>query len=165
MIKLVVGLGNPGAKFERTRHNIGVRVVEAWAKGPGASMRTLYLLPADFMNNSGKVVAAAMKKHQVKMEELLLVHDDLETSFGEVRIKEIGSAKGHNGVRSIHEMLGTQEIRRLMVGVSRPPAEIPADRYVLSKFNSEEETLLAEKVIPEAVQKIQIILTPRPLPE
>lgn len=133
--KLVVGLGNPGEKYRKTRHNLGARVVEAWAKeNPGAEV----LLPQAgvFMNDFGKIIP--------KNREILLVHDDIELSFGEIKFVPGGSAKGHKGVKSIQAQLGTKEIPRLRIGAGRPANAGEVNDYVLEKFTREEEERLSQ---------------------
>lgn len=156
---LIVGLRNPGKDFERTRHNIGARVVQAWKEMRGEGSKHKTLIPETYMNDSGISVATAAKKSGIVPEQVLVVHDDMETPFGEVRIKTGGSSKGHNGVKSIQEMLGTQEIPRVLVGVGRPPENVEPADFVLQNFSKEEEGRLASDIIPVAVSKIEEFLS------
>lgn len=135
MQMLIVGLGNPGEKYAKTRHNFGARVVKVWVKEyPEAEV----LLPQAgvFMNDFGKVIP--------KNREILLVHDDIELPFGEMKFVSGGSAKGHKGVKSVQEQLGTKDIPRLRLGVGRPPAGVDIDDYVLEKFTEAEEEKLSQ---------------------
>jgi peptidyl-tRNA hydrolase, PTH1 family len=135
---LIVGLGNPGARYARSRHNAGFEVVSAFAsriKAPGwrdkfhaefaratlLDTELLLLRPMTFMNDSGRSVRAAMSFFRVDPSDLLTVHDELDLPFGELRLKRGGGHAGHNGLRSIVQELGTGEFSRLRVGIGRPP--------------------------------------------
>ena len=144
---LVVGLGNPGAEYEGTRHNIGFEVVESlaarqgvrFARGVGSAAaagsgagnalvgsgnvrgrRVIFLKPQTFMNRSGSAVRAVMRYHKVDMERLIVVYDDLDTDVGDVRLRMKGGHGGHNGMRNIIDQIGTKEFARLRVGIGRP---------------------------------------------
>lgn len=173
---LLVGLGNVGADFDYTRHNVGVRVlrqwfdtmaergyqVAAWREDKeliaqvasvhlSAARKVWCLFPLTMMNDSGEAMVRFLRNHPVDTPQLLVVHDDLETSFGEVRLSTGASAKGHNGVRSIHEKLATPDVARLLVGIGRPPPEVTAEKFVLQKFSVDEEQKLSADIIPRAV--------------
>ena len=144
-IKLVVGLGNPGKTYAGTRHNIGRRVVEFLRdeKMEGAAL----FIPDVFMNTSGVPVAALMRKKGWTPENLLVVSDDFELPLGSLRIRLKGSSGGHNGLKSIFENLGTQDVSRLRMGIGPvPPGNDPAD-FVLESFASTEK-----KAVEEAIQ-------------
>ncbi len=159
---LVVGLGNIGSEYARTRHNIGFRVIEEllerWevsplldrhgytAQGKHRGRQILTLLPTTYMNLSGKAVRFHLKKHQIPLERLLIVTDDIALPFGTLRMKGRGSDGGHNGLKSIQEMLGSKQYARIKFGVGndfRPGGQ--AD-YVLSPFLEEEEAALPELI-------------------
>lgn len=143
--QLLIGLGNPGAQYEFTRHNLGARVVAAWQAQQleGLPHIKIYLPQPDvFMNDTGPAIAAFLKREGLTPEDLLIVHDDVELPLGVIKDKLEGSAAGHNGVRSIQETLGTQAIRRLRIGVGRPTDATPLEAFVLQKFSSAEETEL-----------------------
>jgi len=156
VIKAIIGLGNPGRRYENTRHNIGFRIVDAIAEQEGASWRerdaimhtsvgSVYLVkPMNYMNNSGIVVPFLLKKG-VKPEEVLVVHDDLEKAFGKISIRWNGSARGHNGLRSIDGMIG-KEFWRLRFGIGRPEDKSQVSDYVLSRFTPEQESEVAELI-------------------
>lgn len=133
--KLIVGLGNPGTKYRKTRHNLGAGVVEALLK-EYPEFEVLLPQAGVFMNDFGKVIP--------KNREILLVHDDIELLFGEIKFVLGGSARGHKGVKSIQEHLGTKEIPRLRLGIGRPPNAGEVDDYVLEKFTREEEERLSQ---------------------
>lgn len=173
---LLAGLGNPGPKFEHTRHNLGIRVVQAWyekasreaqsvtdwndniqieasvAEVVVGDVKVICLFPLTFMNRSGWAIAAAMKKYGLmNNEDVLVVHDDIELPFGEMKFVEEGSAKGHNGIRSLFNVLGVQAVPRLRIGVGRPSEGMPTNEFVLAKFTEEEESQIEEAVIPRAI--------------
>ncbi len=148
---LLVGLGNPGAEYADTRHNIGARVVEAIAKrhgigpwrpnfqgilceGPIAGERVSLLLPRTYMNESGRAVAAAAKSHKLLPHDITVFHDDIERRPGNVKVKIGGGDRGHNGLRSITAYIG-KEYRRVQIGVGRPELKFLVESYVLSKFD------------------------------
>lgn len=158
---LVVGLGNPGSKYERNRHNIGFRVVDelarkhglpAWKSGAvkGAEAtsgiiitergreKVFAIKPMEFMNLSGFAVQRAASFHDVELDRILVVHDDIDLEFGTVRLKKGGGHGGHNGLRSIQEQLGGGGFARLRMGVGRDPNKPPGSKdaasWVLSDF-------------------------------
>lgn len=162
---LIVGLGNPGAKYEKTRHNLGYLVAEAFAKKQGGSFKRAWrlkgqlatavykekkvaiLLPTTYMNLSGDAVRRLLDYYRVSVEQLMVVVDEVYLKFGQLRVRKKGSAAGHNGMRSIEECLQTQEYPRLRMGVG-PVGEIqgPLEDFVLGSFNHEESELLDQCV-------------------
>ena len=163
-IRAIIGLGNPGAKYYKTRHSIGFRVLDELARVNGSSwqennnmmyasvsgiaLQTVYLIkPQTFMNTSGEVMPWLNKKG-IKGNQIIVVHDELEKSFGVNSIKFSGSAKGHNGLRSIIGMIG-QDFWRLRFGIGRPQAEISVSGYVLNPFSQTEEQQLLT-LLPDA---------------
>lgn len=165
-IKAIIGLGNPGHKFEKTRHNIGFQVLDALALNHQASWASkdnleytqitfkdepVYLIkPQTFMNDSGKVIPFLLKKG-IKPEEILVVHDELEKPFGSVSIKSGGSARGHNGLRSIISIMGA-DFPRLRCGIGRPEHKEDVANYVLRPFSESEADL--KKMINQAIDLI-----------
>lgn len=163
--KLVVGLGNPGARFSDTRHNVGALAVQGLAHRLGAAKQidrqasaTIYetaerhlMTPLNFMNEVGESVAAVLKKFNLKPEDILVIHDDLDLLPGEMKIKEGGSASGHNGVRSIIANLKTDNFPRLRIGIGRPfPSKptTPEEEAIVSQF-------VLEPFKPDERQKIE----------
>jgi peptidyl-tRNA hydrolase, PTH1 family len=155
---LVVGLGNPGNRYEGTRHNAGFMVAnriiqrfgcdQAQAKFSGLlndcrmdGRKVGVLRPQTFMNKSGTSVNQAVNWFKVDLENVIVVYDDLDLPFGEVRLRRKGSAAGHNGLSSIMQQCGSQEIPRLRVGIGRPSRGDTVS-YVLSRFSKEEESEL-----------------------
>lgn len=170
-IRAVIGLGNPGPKFHKTRHNIGFRVIDELEAIAGLTMQAthdmeyvsarfgemqpMYLIkPQTFMNNSGQVIPWLTKKG-IKPEEILVIHDELEKPFGYLGTKFDGSAKGHNGLRSIIERIGTG-FWRLRVGIGRPERKEDVGSFVLEAFNKQEESEIGS-IIDQAVKKILIL--------
>ncbi|GIU98415.1 MAG: peptidyl-tRNA hydrolase [Actinomycetota bacterium] len=149
MTWLVAGLGNPGERYERTRHNLGRMVVAELARRAGARFRKARFLPVEvseiregderillarslrYYNESGPVYASLARKHGVEPERLIAVHDDLDLAFGALRIKRGGSTAGNRGLESLVRALGTPDFHRVRIGIGRPPGrQDPAD-YVL----------------------------------
>ena len=164
-MRLLVGLGNPGPKYERTRHNIGFRVAEEAARKLGAALSLesrwnalagrakdiAVLLPQGYMNVSGEAVGAAARFWKVPGSEIVIVHDEIDLTFGRIQVKQGGGDAGHNGLRSIRQHLGTGDTLRVRFGVDRPPPEWEGADWVLAKFSSEEEKQLRE-LIPNAAE-------------
>ena len=149
MRRIVFGLGNPGREYEQTRHNLGASVVLNWEAQISDEMkaRLRVLLPTMSMNESGSVLKDALRYIDIELQDILIVHDDIELSLGEAELVLGGSAKGHNGVRSIYDELGTQDFQRLRLGVGRPAEGVDVRDFVLSRFSVEEQLIL------EAMQK------------
>lgn len=156
-LRLVVGLGNPGAKFAGTRHNVGFMVVEELGRRQGARFSSskqraeiarcsldgvpvLLALPVTYMNESGHAVSRLVQYYRVSLDHLLIVCDDLDLPFGTIRLRPNGSSAGQRGLQSIIQELGTSEFARLRLGLGRPPGS--AVNYVLSRFPPEQARLL-----------------------
>lgn len=153
---LVVGLGNPGRSYERTRHNVGFLVVdrlaERWGANPRArqqfgallgdgtvaQQRVVFLQPQGFMNTSGQPVATAAGFFRIQAPQVIVVHDDMDLPFGAVRCKKGGGHGGHNGLRDISRAIGAEYVR-VRFGVGRPPAGWDPANYVLGKWSADEE--------------------------
>ena len=160
MKRLIVGLGNPGREYEYTRHNLGFLVLEEFArkhqlkfaksnltaglmaKGTVDDQEVVLLLPTTFVNNSGTAVKSLMVKKEIPASEVLIVCDDVNLDFGQMRIRDKGSAGGHNGLKSVIEHLETQEFARLRVGVGSPKTKDEMVDFVLSEFTSPEKKAL-----------------------
>ena len=156
-VKLIVGLGNPGLIYENTRHNLGSWFVKAIAKKYKVRLRlSRYLrsriarliicgqecilaIPDMFMNLSGEAIGSIVDHENIAAKNLLVIHDDIELPLGEFRLQVGGSAKGHKGVRSVHDALGTQDIARLRLGVGRPPEGMEGKAYVLGRFDDSDQ--------------------------
>lgn len=164
MIKLFVGLGNPGAEYEATRHNAGFWWVDALARELKVSLvpdrsyhglvarttaggQTVWLLePQTFMNVSGKSVAALARFFKIAPEEILVAHDELDVVPGQAKLKFGGSHAGHNGLRDIHEKLGTGDYWRLRLGIGHPGVKAEVINWVLKKPAPEQRTAIEECV-------------------
>ena len=162
---LIAGLGNPGTKYEKTRHNLGYLVAEAFVKKHGGSFKkaskvngllatvvynekkTAILLPTTYMNLSGEAVRRLINYHRSLVRHLMVVVDEVYLKFGQTRIRKKGSSGGHNGLRSIEDELQTQEYARLRMGVG-PEEEVPGslEDFVLESFNKKEREKLDECV-------------------
>ena len=158
MIRLVVGLGNPGKEYERTRHNAGFWLVERFASASGVHFRkdpkyqallarqepngAWLLLPQSFMNASGRAVQMLAGFFKIKPEEILVVHDELDFPPGTARIKQGGGIAGHNGLKDISQRLGSHDYWRLRLGVGKPPAGAEGADYVLQKPPAEERAAI-----------------------
>ena len=166
-IRLVVGLGNPGAEYNRTRHNVGFEVVDflasewglawqhskswhaLWAKGEKA----ILVKPASYMNRSGEPLSAVAGFYKIEPAEILVVLDDFALELGRLRLRPEGSAGGHNGLESILNHLGTDGIPRLRIGIGAAPNE-GAVNYVLGRFLAEEVPVV-EKTIERAAAAVK----------
>ena len=158
---LIVGLGNIGQEYEKTRHNIGFRVLDAFAEASNLvfagkrygsicncrvkNAELLLLKPSTFMNSSGLAVRYWMNKENIPIENVLVVVDDLSIQFGTLRLKGSGSSGGHNGLKSIQELLGT-EYSRLKFGIGNDYERGQQYNYVLGLFSEEEEQKLTERI-------------------
>ncbi len=164
---IVAGLGNPGKEYARTRHNAGFLALdellahfgaadnqEKWEArfarvrartASGESLDVVLLRPLTFMNLSGKSVCPAAKFYKIVPEDLLVLHDEIDIPFGDLRLKKGGGHAGHNGIRDIIERCGSREFYRLRIGVGRPEKGQAAD-HVLSRFRPDEEAAAAELV-------------------
>lgn len=170
-MKCIVGLGNIGKRFELTRHNIGFEVVDDILerhqftldkqKFKGAytierlnGEKVLFIEPMTMMNLSGQAVAPLMDYYNVDVEDLIVLYDDLDLEQGQVRLRQKGSAGGHNGMKSIIKMLGTDQFKRIRIGVGRPTNGMSVPDYVLQKF-SKEEMIIMEKVIEHSARAVE----------
>lgn len=174
---LVVGLGNPGKNYASHRHNIGFMVVEDLAsrvradsfrekfsgliaRGSLGDEQAYLLEPQTYMNESGRSVQPAMAFHKIAPTNLIVVHDELDLPFGDVRLKVGGGHAGHNGLRSIMAHVGTGDFIRLRVGVGRPPAGFAGEvaDFVLSSFDSVERTKLPD-ILKQATETVLEVAT------
>ena len=170
MAHVVVGLGNPGPEYQDTRHNVGQRVLDhlatstfhrRWQRDDSTLLCTAtwrgepvkLLKPQSFMNVTGPVVARALRRHMADPVDLILVYDDIDLPLGTVRIRMKGSHGGHNGVRSVIEALGTQEIRRVKVGVGRPDSKDDVPDHVLAPFERDELPAV-DAAVAEAAERV-----------
>jgi PTH1 family peptidyl-tRNA hydrolase len=159
---LVAGLGNPGSRYEKTRHNAGFLVLEALierlqlefkekedfkiSKGSLGDEKIILLEPLTFMNRSGVAVRKIMQKSNISPERLIVIHDDLDLETGSLKIRKKGSSGGHKGIESIIQNIGSQEFIRVKIGIGRDPF-VPTEKYVLSRFRKDEISVIKEAIV------------------
>ena len=162
-MKLVVGLGNPGEGYARTRHNVGYLVADRLALALGAPFtvrkfaaelaegragaeKVWIMKPQTFMNHSGEAVGAALRFWKLGIEDLVVVHDDLELEPFRIQLKVGGGDGGHNGIKSVNAHVGSREYARVRVGVGRPPSQMDPADYVLGQFKRADDAELEGSV-------------------
>lgn len=173
-MKIIVGLGNPGIPYRMTRHNIGFQVVDRLARinhipirtkrfkslyGTGwiDSQQVILTKPMTFMNRSGEAVKKAADFFHLRMEDVVVVHDDLDLPFGRLRFKQRGGDGGHQGVCSIIDRMGGNNFLRLKVGIGRPPQEMDPAEYVLDVFDKIEQLHL-DQILSRAAESLKVLL-------
>lgn len=174
-VQLIVGLGNPGAKYEQTRHNVGFVFVDRLARAKGVSLRPeakfhgevgklalagheLWLLKPDtYMNRSGLAVGALAKFYKLPPESVLVVHDELDIPVGQLRLKQGGGHGGHNGLRDIINQLGSREFLRLRVGIDHPGDSRDVTNYVLGSASPTDRQIIDE-AIDDALRELPLIV-------
>jgi PTH1 family peptidyl-tRNA hydrolase len=171
--KLIVGLGNPGRKYAHNRHNVGFQCLDRLAQAHGlsftqrrvkaslalgkiADVRVVLARPLIYMNLSGQAVRPLVSFYKLSLEDILVIHDDLDLPLGTTRLRPEGGSGGHKGMRSIIEALGSQAFPRLRVGIGRPPGN-DAVSYVLSDFTADEQITL-ESVYERVVAAVELFL-------
>jgi PTH1 family peptidyl-tRNA hydrolase len=173
-VKLVVGLGNPGEAYARTRHNVGFLVADGLARCYGAAFTTrkfgadvaetvsgsekLWIMkPSTFMNRSGESVGPAMRFWKLGLEDLIVVHDDLELDPFRVQVKVGGGHGGHNGLKSLNAHTAGPDYVRVRIGVGRPPAQMDPADYVLGRFAKADEKSV-EACVGEAIEAARTVV-------
>ncbi len=165
-MKVVVGLGNPGSRYNNTRHNVGFEVLYELARRHGGSLtnkfeseiadvfingkKLLLVAPQTFMNLSGRAVRKVVDFYQLELEDLVLVCDDMNLDIGRIRWRASGSAGGQKGLKDTITHLGSQDFPRLRLGIDRPPGRMQVSDYVLSKFRSDEAEEVQHMIIRAA---------------
>jgi PTH1 family peptidyl-tRNA hydrolase len=162
---LILGLGNPGDKYKNTRHNVGFMVLdslaeelgEKWSDKPALhadiietnieGTKVILAKPQTFMNLSGESAAAIAKHFNVDIEDIWVVYDDVDLDLGTIRVREKGSAGGHNGIKSLLAHLGGEQFIRFRIGVDAPPENIPLEKWVLSTFSEAEQKILSDTIV------------------
>ncbi|WP_100400542.1 aminoacyl-tRNA hydrolase [Bacillus sp. FJAT-44742] len=164
-MKLIVGLGNPGAKYKETRHNVGFEAIDIVAEKLSISLdqskfkgvygtgvqggeKVFLLKPLTFMNLSGESVKPLLDYFSIKPEDVLVIYDDLDLEPGSLRLRQKGGHGGHNGMKSLINHLGTKDFKRIRIGVGRPEAGASITSHVLGKFPPEEK-----EAVKEAIEK------------
>lgn len=162
-MKLIVGLGNPGKQYEYTRHNIGFEVIDElsdkfsiplnqskfkglYGMGFHNGEKVVLLKPLTYMNLSGESIRAVSDYYQIDIEDIVIIYDDLDLPVGKIRLRQKGSAGGHNGIKSTVAHLGTQEFNRIRIGIDRPKNGMKVTDYVLGRFLEEERSATQEAV-------------------
>lgn len=165
-MKIIFGLGNPGKKYEYTKHNVGFLAIDQLANQLGVNSFTsrvskhnaliiearfegkkvLLVKPLTYMNLSGEAIKAVLEWYKVDTEDMVIVYDDLDLPLGKLRLRERGSAGGHNGVKSIIQHLGTEEFKRVRIGIGHPDM-IPVIDYVLTTFSKDEKGMIEDSLV------------------
>lgn len=173
-MKLFIGLGNPGSRFEKTRHNAGFLAIDALSEKWNITLKddkkfkaqigaryvesekVILLKPLTYMNLSGEAVRGVMDFYQIDIEDIIVIYDDLDLPPGKIRARLKGSAGGHNGIKSMIAHTKTEQFKRIRIGIGRHP-QIPTVDYVLGKF-TEDELALVNQGIDQALKICEITL-------
>lgn len=160
---LIAGLGNPGKKFDNTRHNVGFDTIDLLSHRHGIKVtklkfkaligegtihgtKVVLIKPQTFMNLSGESIRDAVSWYKVPMDNLIIIYDDVDLSLGKIRVRPKGSSGTHNGMRSVIYQLQSDEFPRIRIGIDRPPENWDMADYVLSKFNAEDRGIVSESI-------------------
>ncbi|HUN55188.1 MAG TPA: aminoacyl-tRNA hydrolase [Smithella sp.] len=171
---LIIGLGNPGSRYQYTRHNIGFMVLTKiaarwevdlkqksfdalWNRGKIAGQNVIFAMPQTYMNLSGNAVRKLFAYFKVDINNLIVIHDDIDLPFGSVRLKTGGGDAGHKGLKSITTCLGSADFMRIRIGIGKPSDKSRVEDYVLEKFGKEESPLLQEIIETAALAAEDII--------
>lgn len=171
-MKMIVGLGNPGPRYARNRHNIGFQIADAFAAAHGllfdklqfkarvaqgafAEERVVVAKPQDYMNLSGPPAQSLASFYKIPPADILVIFDDLDLPLGKLRLRPFGGAGGHNGMRSLIQRLGSDQFPRLRVGIGRPPGQMDPADYVLENFTAAEDEIM----IPAREQAVRALDT------
>ncbi|MGN0395873.1 MAG: aminoacyl-tRNA hydrolase [Coprococcus sp.] len=174
-MKIIVGLGNPGVKYAGTRHNIGFSVIDEMAEKYNISLsekkhkavlgkgiiegeKVILAMPQTFMNLSGESVRELVDYYKCEPSDVIVIYDDIDLDVGRLRIREKGSAGGHNGMKNIILHIGSQEFARVRVGVGEKPKNMDLADYVLSRFNKEDLPVIRESCT-KACEAVALILS------
>lgn len=156
MMKCIIGLGNPGRKYAKTRHNIGFMVIDELLNRHQSELskekyngmyttefiqgeKVAFLQPQTFMNRSGECIKPFMDYYKINIEDILVIYDDLDLPIGKIRLRQKGGHGGHNGLRSTIDHLGTRDFKRLRVGIGRPTSPMSIVDYVLGQFSKDQQ--------------------------
>jgi len=169
-MKLIIGLGNPGIKYEKTRHNLGWLVIDQlaqkiginnWknetkfnsllAQGSFNDQKIILVKPETFMNNSGSAVQSIANYYKIPFKKIIIIHDEIDFPLGEIKIQESRGAAGHKGIQSIINHLGTNEFNRVRIGIKPEKDIIETEKFVMQRFTDQEEEVFGE-IIKRAAQ-------------
>jgi PTH1 family peptidyl-tRNA hydrolase len=173
-VYLIAGLGNPGQKYQNTRHNMGFLTLQALARRHQISIekrkfnshyglgeilenKVILLTPLTFMNLSGQAVGSFLRYFQISPENLIVIHDELDLPWGRMKIASKGGAAGHKGLLSTIDQIQTREFIRIRLGIGRPPERIPAESYVLEPFSAQERKELP-LLLDQASDAVEVVL-------
>ena len=173
-MKLIVGLGNPTVKYDKTRHNVGFEVIDRlvdkynipldvskhkgiYGKGKIEGLTVILLKPMTYMNLSGESIREVASYYKILPEDIIVIYDDINLDVGRLRIREKGSAGGHNGIKNIISQLGTEEFPRIRIGVGMKPPKMELVDYVLSRFSQEEQSLM-DQGYERACEALKLLL-------
>ncbi|MGF7015765.1 aminoacyl-tRNA hydrolase [Ornithinibacillus bavariensis] len=176
-MKCIVGLGNPGVKYESTRHNIGFMVIDELVTRNNSQLnkdkfkgkyaietingeKILLLKPQTYMNLSGESLRPLMDYFNIDLEDVLIIYDDLDLPPGKIRLRQKGGHGGHNGIRSIIDHLGTKDFKRIRIGIGRPTNSQPVVDYVLGTFPGDQQSMVQESVEKAADACVRWLETP-----
>lgn len=163
VMKLIVGLGNPGQQYDKTRHNVGFAVIDQLEKqlntqlsiqkhkgilGKGTVNGEAFILlkPLTYMNLSGESVSEVCHYYNIEPSDIVVLYDDLDLPVGKIRLRQKGSAGGHNGIKSMIQHLGTPDFNRIRIGIDRPQPGMAVPNYVLGHFRKEEQEIMNEVI-------------------
>jgi len=173
-VYLLVGLGNPGSKYEGTRHNIGYRTIDLWCSSLGVRLtsrgfqsrntrtrfkdkKVMLLCPSTFMNRSGEAVRASADYYHIEPGNILVIHDDIDLSVGRVKVARGSGSGGHKGVQSIINHLGSTQFQRVKIGIGRPRYDETVEDYVLTRFYKDERDIV-KNVLHVAMQACELFV-------
>ncbi len=171
-MKIIIGLGNPGAKYEKTRHNIGFMVVDYLARkykfpafkelhqgllteGSLLDNRTILCKPLTYMNKSGECLVRVLKEYQATLKDCIVLQDDLDIPFGKTKIRRVGGPGGHKGIASIIDLLEERSFDRVKIGINRPEFDADMSGHVLGDFTKEECEVIEKELFTDVEAKIQ----------
>lgn len=172
---MIAGLGNPGKAYRENRHNIGFMVIDALARQLGIHLKRvrskaiigtgklddqsiILAKPQTYMNASGESISPLMQYYKVPLQNLIIIHDDLDIPFGTIRIRPSGGTGGQKGMKSIVSKLGSQEIARIRIGIGRPPGRMDPADYVLHNFSSD-QIPLRDEILEKAIKAVITFIT------
>lgn len=161
--KLIVGLGNPGLEYEKNRHNVGFMTIDAICKKLNVNLdkkgfngyygfyktstaNVIFAKPHTYMNLSGEFVIAIAKFYKIQLKDILIIYDDMDTSVGKIRVRSSGSSGGQNGIKNIINLIGSQDIARIRIGIGKPTQNQPVTNWVLGDFKNNEINLIQDAI-------------------
>ncbi|OIO16893.1 aminoacyl-tRNA hydrolase [Candidatus Kuenenbacteria bacterium CG1_02_38_13] len=181
-MKLIVGLGNPGKKYGKTRHNVGFMAVDFLAKkfdfadfkidnkySTALSSdkindeKIIFAKPQTYMNNSGDAVLALQSFYKINPQDTIIIYDELDLPLGKIRVRNGGSSAGHRGIESIIKNLGTDQFKRIRIGIDNSvPDQLPADKFVLARFKPVEIRQLQKNIFNQVANEVEKIIAENP---